>query len=55
MKIYGASCTDMEVFVWNFKPGKDKVIPENSLILGRFKKSDFGLSSFFGTLEIISK
>jgi DNA polymerase-3 subunit alpha len=55
MKIYGASCTDMEVFVWNFKSGKDKIIPENSLILGRFKKSDFGLSSFFGTLEIISK
>lgn len=55
MKIYGASCTDMEVFVWNFKSGKDKLIPENSLILGRFKKSDFGLSSFFGTLEIISK
>lgn len=55
MKIYGASCTDMDVFVWNFRSGKDKVIPENSLILGRFKKSDFGLSSFFGTLEIISK
>lgn len=55
MKVYGASCTDMEIFVWNFKPPQDKLIPDNSLIVGRFKKTDFGMSSFFGGLEIVGR
>lgn len=55
MKVYGASCTDMEIFVWNFKPPQDRLIPDNSLIIGRFKKTDFGMSSFFGGLEIIGQ
>lgn len=54
MKVYGQSGTDKTVFCWNFKPGKDKLIPENALILGRFKSSDFGMSTFFGTLEVIT-
>lgn len=54
MRVYGESGTDKSVFCWNFKPEKDTLIPENALIIGRFKGSDFGLSTFFGTLEIIT-
>jgi DNA polymerase-3 subunit alpha len=55
MKVYGQSGQDKTVFCWNFKPAKDKPIPENSLIIGRFKESPFGLSAFFGGLEIITR
>lgn len=55
MKVYGQSGQDKTVFCWNFKPAKDKPIPENTLIIGRFKQSDFGMSAFFGGLEIIGR
>ena len=55
MKVYGQSGQDKTVFCWNFKPAKDKPIPENSLIIGRFKESPFGYSAFFGGLEIIAR
>lgn len=55
MKVYGQSGQDKTVFCWNFKPAKDKPIPENTLIIGRFKESPFGYSAFFGGLEIIGR
>jgi hypothetical protein len=55
MRVYGETGSEREVFCWNFKPGKDKLIPENTLIIGRFKESPFGLSTFFGTLEAVKK
>lgn len=45
---------DHKVFCWNFNSQKDKLIPENSLIIGRFKSGDFGLSCFYGSLEVLS-
>lgn len=55
MRVYGASGTDCTVFCWNYKAGKDKLIPENALILGRFKGSDFGLSVFFNSIEVVTE
>lgn len=55
MRVYGQSGQDKTVFCWNFKPAKDKPIPENSLIIGRFKESPFGYSAFFGGLEVIGR
>jgi DNA polymerase III alpha subunit len=53
MTIYGESFKDMQCFCWNFKPNKDKLIPENTLVLGRFKNSNFGLSCFYGGIDVL--
>ena len=42
-------------FFWSYNPNKDKLIPENMLIIGNFKKTDFGLSSFYSKIEVLEK
>ena len=53
IKIYGDSGMSYMCFLWNYREYKDKNIPENSLIIGNFKKSSFGLSTNFGKFSII--
>jgi DNA polymerase III alpha subunit len=54
LKLLGDSGVSYLCFVWNFIPGKDVPFPDNSLIVGSFKKSDFGLSASFGKLSLLN-
>lgn len=40
-------------FMWNYNEFKDKEIKSYSLIIGNFKKSDFGLSTNFGQFNVL--
>ena len=51
----GESGQSQNCFFWNFNPSKDALLPENILIIGSFRKSDFGLSSFYGKIEVLEK
>lgn len=53
MKVYGPNNNSFNCFCWNFNPLKDKIIPSHTLVVGKFKFSDFGFSCFFGSLEIV--
>lgn len=53
VKLYGDSGVTYMCFLWNYNELKDKNIPENSLIIGNFKKSSFGLAASFGKFSII--
>ena len=53
--LYGDSGETQNCFFWSFNEKKDTLLPENILIIGSFKKSDFGLSSFYGKIEILEK
>lgn len=53
ISLYGESGESQQCFFWGFNPNKDKIIPENILIIGSFKKSDFGLSSFYSKIEVL--
>lgn len=55
MKVYGESGQEQGCFIWGFNPKRDSAIPNNTLILARFKKSDFGLSTHFSKLEVIER
>ena len=55
MKVYGESGQEQGCFIWGFNPDRDPIIPNNTLILAKFDKSDFGLSTFFSKIEVISK
>lgn len=55
INIYGDSGQTQTCFLWNYNPARDNNLPENSLILAKFKKTDFGLSSFFGSIEVLEK
>lgn len=55
MKVYGESGQEQNCFVWGYKPQKDPVIPNNTLIIGKFKKSDFGLSTFFASIDSLER
>jgi DNA polymerase-3 subunit alpha len=53
--MYGESGQMQSCFFWSYNPGKDKLLPDNTLIIGNFKKSDFGLSSFYGKIQVLEK
>jgi hypothetical protein len=53
--MYGEEGKEQQCFCWNYNPLKDKVIPENTLIIGKFKSVNFGFSSFYGKIEILVK
>ena len=55
INMYGQEGKDYQCFCWNFNPNKDKIIPENTLIIGKFKNGNFGFSSFYGKIEILLK
>ncbi len=55
MKVYGESGTEQNCFVWGYKPDKDTNIYKHTLILSKFNKSDFGLQTFFGAIEVLDK
>ena len=54
MSLVAEAGMDYKIFCWNYNPAKDKPLPDNSLIVGKFKQSDFGLSCFYGSLEVLS-
>lgn len=51
--LYGESGGTSLGFMWSFNPKKDTVIPEYTLVLAKFDKSDFGYSTWFGGVETI--
>lgn len=53
MRLYGESGTFQTCFIWNFRKGVDKLVPENTLIIANFKKSNFGLSTYLSRLEVL--
>jgi len=55
MQVYGESGQEQGCFIWGFNPKRDKIVPNNTLILAKFKKSDFGLSTHFTKLEVIER
>ena len=56
IKVYGESGITKQCFCWNFDIKKGhKLIPDNTLIISRFKSSDFGLSTFWNGIDIISE
>jgi len=55
MNIYGESGQERGCFIWGYNPIKDKVMDNNTLVLAQFKKSDFGLSSFFSKIEVLER
>jgi DNA polymerase III alpha subunit len=54
MKIYGESGSELNCFIWGYSPYRHEPIPNNTLILSRFKKNDFGISTFFKGLEVLT-
>lgn len=54
LKVYGESGQEQGCFVWGYKP-HDGAIPNNTLIIGKFKKSDFGLSTSFATIDVLER
>lgn len=54
LTLTGASGTDYKVFCWNYRPDKDQIFLENTVLIGRFKSSDFGLSCGYRDLHIVS-
>lgn len=55
MRLYGESGNTQNCFCWNFNEKVDKPMPENSLILSRFKRSDFGFSTFWKGIDVITE
>jgi DNA polymerase III alpha subunit len=53
VSLYGDSGVSYLCFLWNYVESKDTVFPESSLLVGNFKKSDFGLSASFGRVSIL--
>ena len=53
--MYGESGQVQMCNFWSFKPNIDKLIPDNTLIIGNFKKNNFGLSSFYGNIQVLEK
>jgi DNA polymerase-3 subunit alpha len=47
--------SEYQCFVWGYNSKKHKIIENYTLVLTRFKKSDFGLSTFYQGIEIITK
>lgn len=42
------------IFAWSYNPLKDRNPPkENDIVMGRFKKSEFGWSTFVGQLHVV--
>jgi DNA-directed DNA polymerase III PolC len=55
MSIYGESGQERGCFIWGYNPNKDKVMNNNTLVIAKFKNSDFGLSTFFSKLEVLER
>jgi len=55
MKIFGESGRERDCFIWGYNPVKDFPIPSNTLVLAKFEKSDFGLSTFYSKIEVIDR
>lgn len=55
MKVYGESGQEQGCFVWGYKPERHGSVPNNTLIIGKFKKSDFGLSTFFASIDVLER
>ena len=56
LSLIGESGSESSCFVWGYNSAKfgKEPIPNYTLILSRFKKSDFGLSTFYKGIEVIS-
>lgn len=52
-RVYGETGGTTNCFMWSFKEGKDVVIPDNTLVFAKFDKSDFGISCWFGGVEVL--
>lgn len=53
--ITGESGGNMMCNMWSFREGKDVPIAPHTLILGKFKKNDFGLSCNFGAVQVLEQ
>lgn len=54
LQVLGSNSQNTTIYCWNFRPNKDKIIPDYSIIiLNKYKETPYGLSTFFGNLEII--
>ena len=55
INMYGQELKHFQCFCWNYNPNKDKIIPENTLIIGKFNNGNFGFSCFYGRIEVLLK
>jgi DNA polymerase-3 subunit alpha len=53
LKLLGESAKERMCFVWNWNPKKTTRIKENDVLIGLFKKTDFGLSAFESKIRIV--
>jgi len=52
-QLRGELDSNVNCFMWSFREGKDKPLPENTLILGSFKKSDFGFATQMNKVDVV--
>lgn len=55
MSVYGDSMEKMTCNIWNFNERQGRIVPQNTLIIAKFKKNDFGLSTTYGQLEVLER
>jgi DNA polymerase-3 subunit alpha len=48
--LFGPSYKENKVFVWSFKDGSEVPFNQNDIIVGIFKKTDFGISTFMSKI-----
>lgn len=48
-----ADGSEHQAFFWNFNTSKHTKLPEYTLVLGKFKRSDFGFTCYYNALETI--
>lgn len=53
MQVRGEQDSNFNCMIWNYRQGKDKILPENTLVLGKFKKNDFGLSTEMTKIDVL--
>lgn len=54
LRVYGESGSERGCFVWGFNRKMHAPIESYTLCLARFKKTDFGLSTFFKGIEVLT-
>lgn len=54
LSVIGESGSERGCFVWGYSKNKHAPIDNYTLILARFKKSDFGLSTFYQSIEVLT-
>lgn len=53
IRLLGEQGKERTCFVWNWKPEKTVRVKENDVLIGLFKKTDFGLSAFESKIRIV--